>query len=233
MTIARAVSGHPSPEEPGGEDEGAGARARLLELTAARGESLSRLSTMLGRNSAYLQQFVRRGSPRKLEEGDRRQLARYFGVTEAELGAPDAEVPVLADWAEIPRLAPSASAGAGAFAGEDAVLGTMRFSTRWLRGQGLDPARLSAIAVVGDSMEPVLHDGDEILVEAVPGAPVRADPRGIHVVRHGDALLVKRIERPAPGLIRLVSENPAYAPLDLPGEEVAVLGRVVWKSGRV
>ena len=61
-------------------------RARLMELVDAQGVSLSGLSTLLGRNPSYLQQFVRKGSPRKLEEGDRRTLARFFGVDETELG---------------------------------------------------------------------------------------------------------------------------------------------------
>ena len=62
-------------------------RKRLLDLAAAKGDSLSQLSVMLGRNVSYLQQFVRKGSPRRLEERDRRKLADYFGVSEAELAA--------------------------------------------------------------------------------------------------------------------------------------------------
>ena len=57
-----------------------GARARLLELSQDRGVSLSSLSEMLGRNPSYLQQFIRKGSPRNLEEGDRAALAQFFGV---------------------------------------------------------------------------------------------------------------------------------------------------------
>ncbi len=40
---------------------------------------------MLGRNGTYLQQFITKGSPRKLEEEDRRKLAQFFGV--GEVGA--------------------------------------------------------------------------------------------------------------------------------------------------
>ncbi|MEY2943201.1 MAG: hypothetical protein RLY97_1215 [Pseudomonadota bacterium] len=41
-------------------------RHRLLELANDRGVSLASLSSLLSRNSTYLQQFVRKGSPRKL-----------------------------------------------------------------------------------------------------------------------------------------------------------------------
>ena len=62
-----------------------GARARLFELSQDRGVSLSSLSEMLGRNPSYLQQFIRKGSPRKLEEGDRAVLAHIFDEGEGEL----------------------------------------------------------------------------------------------------------------------------------------------------
>ncbi|MFN5819931.1 MAG: helix-turn-helix transcriptional regulator, partial [Novosphingobium sp.] len=104
-----------------------------------------------------------------------------------------------------------------------------RFSARWLRKQGLDPRMLSAIRVEGDSMEGTLRDGDEILVDRSP-RPLRD---GIHVVRTGEALLVKRVDLGRPGTITLVSDNPAYRPIELPPEEVQVIGRVVWKSGRL
>lgn len=210
-------------------------RLRLLQLATEQGASLSGLSEMIGRNSTYLQQFIRKGSPRKLEENDRRTLARFFGVDESQLGAPEDISPPAArgrgaDWVDVPRLALGASAGPGALSGEEAAIGAFRFSRRWLRGQGLDPARLSAIAVAGDSMEPTLRDGDEILVDSAP-RPLRD---GIHVVRvGGDALLVKRIDTSRGGTIALRSDNAAYPDIELAPDEIDIIGRVVWKSGRL
>ena len=214
-------------------------RARLLALATERGASLSGLSELIGRNSTYLQQFIRKGSPRKLEETDRRTLARFFGVDEAELGAPEENSPTTGgvpagktqrgEWVDVPRLPLGASAGPGALALEELPIGAFRFSARWLRQQGLDPAQLSAIRVEGDSMEATLRDGDEILVDRTP-RPLRD---GIHVVRTGDALLVKRLDTGRPGVIALVSDNPAYRTLELQPDEVQVIGRVVWKSGRL
>jgi hypothetical protein len=226
------------------------ARARLVELADARGVSLSALSGLIGRNASYLQQFVRKGSPRKLEEVDRGTLARFFGVDESELGAPDpvVHVPVVhgagalrgegaglsaprsqAEWADIPRLALGASAGPGALANDEVPVGRLRFSSRWLKSQGLDPAMLSVIEVEGDSMEPTLRDSDEILVDRTP-RPLRA---GIHVIRVDDVLLVKRLEAGAAGMIRVISDNPAYPRMERPMDEVDVVGRVVWKGGKI
>lgn len=210
------------------------ARARLLALARERKVSLARLSELIGRNTTYLQQFVGRGSPRRLEERDRRTLARFFGVEEGELGAPEGfspgdSLPARADWCDVPRLALGASAGPGALAAEELPVGAFRFSARWLREQGLDPAQLSAIRVEGDSMEATLRDGDEILVDRT----VRPLRDGIHVVRSGDALMVKRLDLARPGLIALVSDNPAYRTIELTPQDVQVIGRVVWKSGRL
>ena len=208
-------------------------RTRLLQLAGERGISLSRLSELIGRNSTYLQQFIRKGSPRKLEEGDRRTLARFFGVDEAELGAPEDISPAVpgkpprGDWVDVPRLPLGASAGPGALALDELPVGAFRFSARWLREQGLDPAQLSAIRVEGDSMEATLRDGDEILVDRT----LRPLRDGIHVVRVGEALMVKRLDLARPGTIALVSDNPAYRTIELPPEEVQVIGRVVWKGG--
>ena len=210
-------------------------RAKLLLLASKQGASLSGLSELIGRNSTYLQQFIRKGSPRKLEESDRRTLARFFGVDEAELGAPEdfstvgTGKPPRGDWIEVPRLALGASAGPGLLAGQELPIGAFRFGARWLREQGLNAAQLSAIRVEGDSMEATLRDGDEILVDRTP----RTWRDGIHVVRAGDALLVKRLDTGRPGVIALVSDNPAYRTLELAPEEVEVIGRVVWKSGRL
>lgn len=210
-------------------------RTRLLELASAQGASLSGLSELIGRNATYLQQFVRKGSPRKLEETDRRTLARFFGVGESELGAPEdfSLVPghnqPRREWIDVPRLSLGASAGPGMLAGEELRIGAFRFGARWLREQGLDPGQLSAIRVEGDSMEVTLRDGDEILVDRTP----RQWRDGIHVVRAGEALLVKRLDTGRPGVLALVSDNPAYRTLELAPEDVQVIGRVVWKSGRL
>lgn len=210
-------------------------RARLLQLSAGRGVSLSELSRMIGRNPSYLQQFVRKGSPRKLEEIDRATLARFFGVAEGALGAPEEKSSALSGksprggWIGIPRLPLGASAGPGAFAEGEEPFGTFGVTAAWLRQHNLDPAMLSAISVVGDSMEPLLRDGDEILVDRT----LRPWRDGIHVVRVDGALLVKRLETGRPGVVVLKSDNRIYDPIELPHAEVEVIGRVVWKSGRL
>ena len=205
-------------------------RERLAELAGQRGASLAALSRMIGRNSSYLQQYITKGSPRKLEEDDRRRLADFFAVHEAELGAPEEKSSaVRGDWVEVPRLSLEASAGPGSTAAEEIPFDAFRFSRRWLREHGLEPGKLSAIRVMGDSMDPLLRDGDEILVDRTP-RPFR---EGVHVVRLGEALHVKLLQAVPPGRLRLISKNAAYEPVEVPMSDVDVVGRVVWKGGRI
>lgn len=107
-------------------------RCRLAAL--ATGENnLSALSRMIGRNPTYLRLYVHRGSPRVLPERERRLLADHLGVAEAELGGP---APV-ARFA-VPRLDVAASAGPGAFADGEVLLGTDTLDPLLAR---LSPAR--------------------------------------------------------------------------------------------
>lgn len=226
------------------------ARSRLLALSSERGVSLASLSELIGRNASYLQQFVRKGSPRKLEENDRRVLARFLGVDEVELGGPlpDAVPAVtlpaqrlrlgtmaramqrgMVQWLDIPRLGLGASAGPGALSLPEEPVGQLRFSARWLKQQGLDAETLSVIAVEGDSMEPTLRDGDEILVDHAP----RALRAGVYVVRLDDVLLVKRLEPGPAGQVTIISDNPAYGRNQRSLDDVGIVGRVVWKGGRL
>ena len=214
-------------------------REFLADLIAKRGENYGALSRLLGRNAAYIQQYIKRGTPRKLDETDRRTLARYFGVDEALLGGPDphdlhgkAREGGDRAIASVPRLMLAASAGAGALTGEEFRNGTVGFDRRWLRSLGLAPENLSIIAVQGVSMSPTLNNGDTIMVDRGDGAERLRD--GIYVLRLDDALMVKRVSL-APGrglnVLTVSSDNPHYPSWEnVDRSLVDIVGRVVWSS---
>ena len=206
------------------------ARAALDALIRERREDYASLSRLLGRNPAYIQQFIKRGVPKKLDEEDRRTLARYFGVGEALLGGRDDEAEELIS---VPVLDVQASAGHGAFADSERPRARMRFDPSWLRGLKLDPAQLSVIQVMGDSMAPTLNDGDDILVNLNDGPAGLRD--GIYVLRLDGALNVKRliVDR-ARGRVSVKSDNPAYTSWPTLGpSRLDVIGRVVWAGRRL
>ena len=53
------------------------------------------------------------------------------------------------------------------------------------------------------------------------------------MVRREDSLLVKRLDTGRPGQVVLLSDNAAYRPIEVAAGEVHLVGRVVWKSGRL
>ena len=60
-------------------------RRQLLDLVQERGASLAAASRAVGRNHAYLQQFITRGTPRRLPEDVRYALANFLRVDESTL----------------------------------------------------------------------------------------------------------------------------------------------------
>ncbi len=210
-------------------------RAALERLIRENGDDYVSLSRLLGRNAAYVQQFIHRGVPRKLEEGNRQTLARYFGVDEAVLGgaagARSEPLGRASGLALVPRFALGASAGPGSLSEDEAPLGQFAFDPAWLRSLGVAPTRLSMIRVAGDSMLPTLSDGDDIMVDQADGATSVRD--GIYVLRMDDALLVKRLApNPATRRLAVTSDNPAYPDWpDCDPAAVDIIGRVVW-AGR-
>ncbi len=207
-------------------------RAALARLIEEKGEDFAGLSRLLGRNPAYIQQFIRRGSPRRLAEADRRILARYFGVDESVLGAPEAEPGQ--GLRPVARLDVDAAAGAGAFDGDERGSGHIAFDPAWLRrvARGA-PDQLSIIRVAGDSMAPTLADGDDILVDRGDSAARLRD--GIYVLRIEGALVVKRLAlSPAARMLSIRSDNPAYPGWpDCDPAAVDIVGRVVWAGRRL
>ena len=220
-------------------------RAALEALVRERGEDYASLSRLIGRNSAYIQQFIKRGTPQKLDEEDRRTLAAYLRVPEAVLGGPaEAVVRALpaeasgarraADLVMVPQLDVGASAGPGALAGDERPHARLAFQAGWLRElAGGSFAGLSIIRVAGDSMMPTLAHGDDILVDRGDAGERLRD--GIYVLRVEDALIVKRLAmNPAGRRFTIRSDNKDYPDwMDCDPASIEVIGRVIWAGRRL
>lgn len=209
-------------------------RQVLERLCAERGEDFAGLSRMIGRNPAYIQQFVRRGVPKRLREEERGKLARYFGIAEALLGGPQGEAPAQNGLVSVKRHPVMVSAGPGALVNEELGKPYFAFDERWLKAlTPSSPANLSIVRVEGDSMAPTLNAGDDILVDLGDAGERLRD--GIYVLRIDDALVVKRIAlNPVGRRVTVQSDNPAYP--DWPDcglGDIKPIGRVIWSGRRI
>src|SRR5882757_3785119 len=68
-------------------------RKLILEKLQELGLNMAEVSDQLGRNETYLQQFLKRGSPRELHERDRIRLAEILKITEDQLRGPSSILP--------------------------------------------------------------------------------------------------------------------------------------------
>ena len=197
------------------------ARETVAAMADAMGASLAALSRMIGRNPSYLQQFVQRGTPRRLDEEARARLAAFFGIDEGLLGAPPRDAGMVA----VRRIDAQAAAGPGGLVEDDRAIGEERIDPRVARRLGVAPEALTMITARGDSMEPLIHDGDALFVDG--GDRQLSSRSGLFVLRLDGVLLVKRVARI--GLeLRIASDNPA-APSIAPmrADRAEIIGRVV------
>lgn len=218
-------------------------RTRILRLVREHGLDLSALSRAIGRNHAYFQQYLKRGTPKHLPEDVRDALCARFGLHADELSArghgaaAKGAQPVLhyagEEYGAIRALRGRAAAGAGGEA-EDGGEKLMLFRMQWLRSVTASPLeRLTIIPVDGDSMEPTLRTGDHALVDLVQRRPSRKD--GLYVIRTDGGLQVKRVSaHPTSGRLVIRSDNPAYESYtDVDPASLEILGRVIWIGRRV
>ena len=209
-------------------------RSFLERLCAERGEDFAGLSRMLGRNPAYIQQFVRRGVPKRLKEEERRKLARYFSVPETLLGGPPQDEQPTKGLVSVKRHPVTVSAGPGAVVTEEIGKPYFAFDERWLKAlTPSQPSKLSIVRVEGDSMAPTLNAGDEILVDLGDSSERLRD--GIYVLRIDDSVVVKRLAlNPQGRRFTVQSDNPAYPDWpDCSLDQINCIGRVIWAGRRV
>lgn len=176
-------------------------RKLILERLQELGLDMASVSKQLGRNETYLQQFLKRGSPKELHERERMLLADILKVQEDNLRGPSLPLPKrtyvkhhgssresLVDRASLPpqkesgaqRIIPSADLFSsmdlpvfGTAQGGDGALIITDRPVDWVARPSvlLRVEDGYGMIVVGDSMDPVLKSGSTALIN--PHLPPR------------------------------------------------------------
>jgi peptidase S24-like protein len=217
-------------------------RSRIQRLVREQGIDLATLSRAIGRNHAYFQQFMRRGTPKRLSEDVRNAICARYGLDPQELAPKGAALPLRSgptlhfageEYGAVRAIRGRLAAGAGGES-DDQQQGLMLFRMPWLKSvTAASLEQLAIIPVDGDSMEPTLRTGDHALVDLTQRQPRRKD--GLYALRSGGGLQVKRVSaHPATGKLAIKSDNPAYESYaDVDPESVEILGRIIWIGRRV
>jgi len=129
----------------------------------------------------------------------------------------------------IHKYNPKAAAGGGTLVPAEYIEYFTAFDESWFRAfVNALPKHVTAITAEGDSMKPIINNGDLLLVDNSKTAP----QDGIYVLNINDSLVVKRTQLLPNYKMRIISENPAYQPyeVDLKEDNVFIVGKVVWQG---
>ncbi|CAK1788062.1 putative phage repressor [Vibrio crassostreae] len=133
------------------------------------------------------------------------------------------------EWAKLPVYDVHAAAGAGALVQSEYQIGVFSLPVELLLEYGLKPEFSSVIFVDGDSMEPILSDGDRLLVDIRERQHPVAN--GVYVIRIDEAVYVKRLQWDIEnGVYKIISDNLKYPAFNINhnnGRNFKIIGKAV------
>ena len=140
------------------------------------------------------------------------------------------------EYVRVPRYQVGAGAGGGLAVESEQIVDYLAFKRDWFsKIIGIAPASAALIEVRGDSMTPVLLDGELVIVDTSCDA-FKDD--AIYVLQYSGALRIKNVRRRLDGKIEIKSANEGYG-LELLTEQeaeagtITIVGRARWAlSGR-
>ncbi len=138
------------------------------------------------------------------------------------------------DYVLVPRYDVRMAAGAGAFPTEEAVADYLPFPRDWLARQlaGQPANHLAVVQAMGESMEPAIRSGDDVLLNMSETAVADG---GIYALIVNDTLVIKRCFM-GPDGIQIRSDNPTSPSWTVKRADMAdlrVVGRAVLRIGRL
>lgn len=195
-------------------------RFLINQIVTDRSLKLKELSEAIGKNHAYMQQYLKRGIPAKLPEDIRRLLAVELGVDEAALGGPlrsgrkedrsqsvtdeDGRLP---DFVKLPEYDIRGGAayaggvdGAGDYNAFDVSahkpIAQWGFPAEYVRSTlGLKEGSADIITVEGNSMDDgsrhSLISGDKVIIDL---KSINIRQGGIFAVYDGATVIIKQVE---------------------------------------
>lgn len=130
----------------------------------------------------------------------------------------------------VPGFNIQVSAGDGCNALDEEPKRWLAYRRKYLQYKGLTPERCAVVFVRGDSMATTITDNDSLLIDRDSTTPIDGH---IYVLRLGDELYAKRLQKSFDGSITLISDNKEYAPIHVPLDklsELCIVGKVVQRA---
>lgn len=131
---------------------------------------------------------------------------------------------------KIPIVSATLSAGGGSLETEGDIVGHYAFDSGWLSSKG-NPEKMVLMRVSGDSMTPLINNGDMVLVDEGNKCVVS---HSIYAIGIDEGIFVKELFQKPGHILSVVSVNrEQYPPMDIDmtsdlAESVRIIGKVVW-----
>lgn len=142
------------------------------------------------------------------------------------------------DFTELPLYDAFLAAGHGVDNTAEDVVDSLAFKRSWLKRIGVSSANAVLARAHGDSMHPTIFDGDLVMIDiGQRDLQVRKRdlsdhrPAPIYAVLDGGLARIKRLDRPEPSVVIMLSDNPAFPAEVLTGskiDDLNIIGAVRW-----
>lgn len=208
-------------------------RKRLGERIISTGHTFREISLKIGRKDSYIQQFVKYGLPKRLNEVDRKRICLILGMDEQEL-IDDALVYNSANIPALVNLKKRNSTEQNYVniditeATEDIVdskhiIGRIALNQKdFNHFLGNNAPNLSAIRIKNDSMYPTIPTNTLVFyTENIK----EYNGEGIYVVEYQDSIQIKRIQKIGANTYNLTTDNKLYQDIECDVDDLIIIGK--------
>ena len=139
------------------------------------------------------------------------------------------------EYTNIPRYKITGSAGQGRYVEHELIGDHLAFRTDWLKSRPYSIKDLTVIHAEGESMEPLIRDGNILLIDC---AQRQIKSGKVYALRVGEDVRIKRLFWQTDGSLLISSDNksPDHRDEVVAPDAVAnvhVIGRAVWTGGEI
>lgn len=197
-------------------------RKHIDSLIKEKHKNYRALSLAIGKNEAYLHQYINKGSPLRLPEKERRKLATLLDVDEQELT--DITLPKAAGTHKNSALIELLSNEKN----QSKTCETVGFIslpiTDFSRLTSSSPQNIKMIRVSGDSMYPTLKDGDYVFFDESLSTYTFD---GLYIVDLPNGWQVRRIQQVSSSEYAIILDNTNYQSSTCNFKKLQIIGKVI------
>lgn len=210
-------------------------RKRLEQHILEQGRTFRCVSLKIGRKDSYIQQYIKYGFPKRLNEVDRKKICQLLNINEEELiddeltqnniNPPklpnmDEECLNTEDFITIDIYEPRPNTNF-----EKCITGRMALNYKEFPSIcGTTPHNLRMLRINTDNMSPTLATNSLITYDT---GISEYTGDGIYVIEQDNFVQIKRIQRANNKLYIIKNDNPHYQDVECPASMLKIIGKAI------